>query len=270
MTAIYGMQSARRPALYKKALWLATPLLVMAGHLAVIALLLRDPTIRMPPPLSQTPAAAPIAIELAALATSVKPQVEMEPAATPDTPPPPPPEAEIIQSVVKEEPKAVAKLTVREKPDVKHEPRKQKKVEKKRVVTPSPARQSQQQIDNSNRRIADVNRAPQVGATSDATLKANMSWQSAILARLQKEKRYPAFALRTHQQDTILLRFFVDERGNVTDVSIVKSRGYSILDKESLDLVKRVSPLPKPPTSTLKNGSAELIVPIQFYITEKS
>ncbi|AUO66012.1 hypothetical protein WM46_15300 [Citrobacter freundii complex sp. CFNIH2] len=248
--------------------WLLPPLLVVGGHVAVIALLLRSAALA--PVLPQPPAAAPIVIELATLPTTMQPQTQQAPAVAA---PPPEPEVEpkAVQATEKIIPQAEAKLTVREQPEEKRPPPPEvKKKPPREKQKPRPERQPaaprQQLADNSSSKVAETNRAPQVGAASDMALKVKMNWQSEILARLQKEKRYPPFALRTRQQDTVLLRFRVDKEGHISDAVIVKSQGFTLLDSESLDLLQRVAPLPEPPADMLTAGKTEIIVPVQFYI----
>ena len=46
-------------------------------------------------------------------------------------------------------------------------------------------------------------------------------------------------AIEMHQQGTVVLYMTADERGMVTDIKLVQSSGSSILDRSTLDYVKK-------------------------------
>lgn len=110
------------------------------------------------------------------------------------------------------------------------------------------------------------NKAPEVGAESNSSANSLQNWQSMVLAKLQAAKKYPAYALRTRMQDTVLVKFRVNSAGEVSKVTVIKSAGYSLLDSETLSLVARVSPLPKPPETAVSGGYTEITVPVIFVI----
>lgn len=59
---------------------------------------------------------------------------------------------------------------------------------------------------------------------------------------------YPAEAAQREQQGTCLLRVTVNRLGNVTDVVLLESSGYKILDEEAMDAVRQgatYGPLPR-------------------------
>ncbi|MEX5593818.1 energy transducer TonB [Pseudomonas orientalis] len=119
---------------------------------------------------------------------------------------------------------------------------------------------------NSMTTVSDVNKSPEEGAESTDPASVLRSWNSMVLSKLQAEKKYPLFALRTHMQDTVLVSFRVDQSGFASEARVIDSSGYTLLDEESLSLVSRVSPLPKPPKTALVNGYANVTVPIIFTI----
>ncbi|MFP3521170.1 TonB family protein [Pantoea sp. SIMBA_072] len=120
---------------------------------------------------------------------------------------------------------------------------------------------------SSNNQVKSVmNKAPEIGAESNSAVNALKNWQSVVLAKLQASKKYPAYALRTHMEDTVLVTFRVNASGEVSEPAILKSAGYTLLDNETLSLISRVSPLPKPPETALSNGYTDIVVPIIFTI----
>lgn len=124
------------------------------------------------------------------------------------------------------------------------------------------------QVNQANASIikTEKNIAPVIGAESKNSADALKNWQSVVLSKLQAAKKYPPYALRTHMEDTILVRFLVNSAGEVSEAEVLKSAGYSLLDNETLSLISRVSPLPIPPETALVNGHAEIVVPIIFTI----
>ncbi|MEI9995035.1 MAG: TonB family protein [Rhizomicrobium sp.] len=111
----------------------------------------------------------------------------------------------------------------------------------------------------------DVAAAPASGAASDPARTAEESWEGAILAKLERAKRYPGLAQMRAEEDVVYLRFTVDRSGQVLTASIDRSRGFALLDDEVLSLIRRVQPLPPPPVQ-VKGDSIELVVPVEFFI----
>ncbi len=94
---------------------------------------------------------------------------------------------------------------------------------------------------------------------------AEQTWESRILAQLERHKHYPLEAQRQHEEDTVAVRFSVDRRGRVLSAQIERSAGYALLDEEALSLIHRVSPLPSPPKE-VTGDPIELVVPVEFFV----
>ncbi len=73
------------------------------------------------------------------------------------------------------------------------------------------------------------------------------TWRGLLMGRLEQAKRYPDLARYRHQQGIAYLRFTIDRDGKVLSARIEKSSGYDLLDQETLALIQRAQPLPKPP-----------------------
>ncbi|MEJ0024381.1 MAG: TonB family protein [Rhizomicrobium sp.] len=114
----------------------------------------------------------------------------------------------------------------------------------------------------------DVAAAPVSGAALEASHPAEESWEGAILAKLERAKRYPGLAQMRAEEDVVYLRFSVDRGGRVLAASIDHSRGFALLDDEVLSLIQRVQPLPPPPDQ-VKGDSIELVVPVEFFIRQR-
>jgi TonB family protein len=87
-------------------------------------------------------------------------------------------------------------------------------------------------------------------------------WKSALVLRLERNKRHPPEALFRRKSATARVYFELDREGNVTSVRITDSSGSAALDEEALDLVKRSSPFPAPPESF--TSALRITVPITF------
>jgi protein TonB len=98
--------------------------------------------------------------------------------------------------------------------------------------------------------------------------QAEQTWESQVLAALERRKRYPAAALRRKDEDTVYVHITIDRRGRVLDARIDRSAGIEMLDDEALQLARRASPLPSPPDSVL-GERIELIVPVEFFIRNR-
>jgi protein TonB len=94
-----------------------------------------------------------------------------------------------------------------------------------------------------------------------------VSWQNSVVLHLNRHKRYPAEARQQEMQGVVRVRFVMDRSGQLTASEIAKTSGYAALDQEALELLKRASPLPRPPPA-IDGETIELVVPIQFRISK--
>jgi periplasmic protein TonB len=109
------------------------------------------------------------------------------------------------------------------------------------------------------------NAAPSAGASSTAS-NAPQTWESSILARLARNKRYPSAAQSEHQQDVVYVKLVIDSAGRVTSANVVRSQGFPMLDREVISLAHRSSPFPAPPAAA--GDPVVVVVPVEFYITK--
>ncbi|MBV9347902.1 MAG: energy transducer TonB [Pseudolabrys sp.] len=212
--------------------WVLCFAIILTAHIAAgaVALLARthDDGLAANPPV--------ITLELAPVAAA--PETPQDVAIGPqqvETPevekPPPPPDAIAI-----EPPKP------REKPP-------EKKKAAKLTTVPAPAEKR-----------AAVAATPMSGAAGSNALP---SWKSSLVAALERSKRYPSDA--RGDQGVAQLAFSVDRSGGVHNARIMLSSGSSALDKETLALARRVSPLPAPPTE-IAGSMIPIVVPIRYHL----
>ena len=111
----------------------------------------------------------------------------------------------------------------------------------------------------------DVAATPAEGAQSLSTSARAITWQSAVLGRLERFKRYPRDARRNRQEGVVDVRMTIDRAGNVLDREIERTSGVYSLDAEALALIDRAQPLPTPPEE-VEGDAISLVVPIEFYM----
>ncbi len=86
-------------------------------------------------------------------------------------------------------------------------------------------------------------------------LKEHFSYIRDIIT---KNLSYPYMARKMGWEGRVTVSFVVSENGSASDIKIIESSGFDILDKNALKTVKKVSPFPKPPVK------AEVIIPIVY------
>lgn len=89
-------------------------------------------------------------------------------------------------------------------------------------------------------------------------------WQGLLMAHLERHKRYPRDARLRRQEGIVAVRFVMDSAGRVLSAVIERPSGVESLDRETLALLERAQPMPRPP-----GGSGErvdLVVPVQFLL----
>jgi len=105
------------------------------------------------------------------------------------------------------------------------------------------------------------------GASTTTPRTAEERWEDAVLAKLERAKRYPGLAQMRALQDIVYLRFTTDRQGHVLSARIDRSHGIAMLDDEVLSLIHRVGPLPPLP-SQITGETIELVVPVEFFLKQ--
>lgn len=222
---------------------------------------------------------APIAVAPEAPPEDVAPGPQMTEAETepvPDTPEKPVEKPDDVPEPVKQEtvekpieklpekPNAEAVLSpAPEKPKpepVKKPPPRPNPVVKKKPLKPKEHRAPQTTAPPTSRaRRADTAAAP--FASSSQTLSMSpASWRGALMAHLNRYKRFPSGAAST---GTVTVAFTIDRSGRVLSSRLVRGSGDAALDAEAVFLPRRASPVPAPPPN-IGGGSVTLAVPIRF------
>jgi protein TonB len=102
---------------------------------------------------------------------------------------------------------------------------------------------------------------PQTRATPSAVIR----WQSQLAAHIEHFKRYPAEARSRGDQGTATVAFTIDHGGHLLSSRIVQSSGSAALDNETLAMLARAQPMPRPPDG-LADTQLTFVAPVRFNI----
>lgn len=138
----------------------------------------------------------------------------------------------------------------------KQQKQKQRPAQHQEQVSSKQAVQAQVQTQQAERTAAQ-----RTNASSTVSTPQEATWAGKVMAHLERRKRYPEAALERGATGTVLVRFTIDDEGNVLSSSLVRSSGVPELDREVLSLVKRASPVPAPPPGVQKT----LTAPVAFF-----
>ena len=95
--------------------------------------------------------------------------------------------------------------------------------------------------------------------------QASQTWQSRLLAQLEKNKYYPEEALADSQEGTVLIKISINRQGRVLAAMLVRKSAFNLLNAEAIALAHRASPLPPPPDD-IAGTVISLTVPVEFYM----
>ncbi|GAB1717970.1 MAG: cell envelope biogenesis protein TonB [Nitrobacter sp.] len=164
----------------------------------------------------------------------------------------PEPDVKPVETEIKppEQPKVEqAEVMLPPKVEPKPQPKPKKKKQKKAPRTSAPP--------SSQTRRADRAAAPAEGLSSSTS---RASWHSALMAHLNRYKRFPRGATGA---GVATVAFTIDRSGRVLSTRLMRSSGDAALDAEAASLPRRASPVPAPPPN-VGGRSIALAVPIRF------
>lgn len=104
---------------------------------------------------------------------------------------------------------------------------------------------------------AALDESDSVGNGKSRYLKEHFAY---IRDTVMKNLSYPAAAKRMGWEGKAVVSFVISEDGYASDIKIVKSSGFGVLDRNAIETVKKSSPFPRPP------ARAELVMPIVYKI----
>lgn len=157
-------------------------------------------------------------------------------------------------------PQKVTKVTPKQTDAKKHNTVKQQAIAGNAPLTSRAAPQPMAQV-------AAKTAAP-VQSDAKSVKQAQLSWEGLVKGKLNSVKRYPIDAKRRGREGVASVSFLVDAQGNILSSEIVKSSDTLSLDRESLAMLKRAEPLPKPPETLLVSGRTRVTMPVNFELTQ--
>jgi protein TonB len=104
---------------------------------------------------------------------------------------------------------------------------------------------------------------PPPGQTALPNSAAVLTWQRTLSAHLQRFKRYPPKAQANHEQGVAMVGFTMDRHGHVVSSHILRSSGSALLDEETLTMLRRAEPLPRPPSGST-DAQLAFVFPIRY------
>jgi len=88
-------------------------------------------------------------------------------------------------------------------------------------------------------------------------------WESLLAAHIEHFKRYPTEARSRGEQGTAKVAFTIDHEGRLLGSRIVQTSGSTALDQETLAMLARAQPMPRPPDQ-ISDAELTFVVPVRF------
>lgn len=122
------------------------------------------------------------------------------------------------------------------------------------AVPPPPAKEVVEKKEELEEK-SEAQPSPLVATASETTAPTSASvrsasdetWKSRLIAHLQRHKRYPGAAATRGEQGTVEITFSIDREGRLGSARILRGSGFALLDQETMAMVQRAQPMPRPP-----------------------
>lgn len=119
---------------------------------------------------------------------------------------------------------------------------------------------------------SNVNEEPEEGREGGITSlhsseEEMLRYQDIVKQKIEEVKKYPLWARREGIQGMVGVRFTVLKSGETRNIAITQSSGFTILDREAVETIKRASPFPPLPED-IPFPSIEMEVSILFSLKE--
>jgi TonB family protein len=86
----------------------------------------------------------------------------------------------------------------------------------------------------------------------------DLSYKTVVFSKLELAKQFPQDARARGARGSALIKFDLNDDGTVKSVKLLRSSGDTELDVESLAVVERAAPFPKPPPGAQKSFAAAI------------
>jgi protein TonB len=103
------------------------------------------------------------------------------------------------------------------------------------------------------------------GATNVWAGDSITNWKTDVVKLIARKQVYPRAALSREIEGSAKVEITIDRTGHVTSYDVVKPTGHAELDEDIPKLVKRIDPLPSPP-SELADKDLTMTLPLNWVI----
>ncbi len=192
------------------------------------------------------------------------PEIAPAAAAAPSADVPPPKPEDVPQAPVTE--REDAPLQAVEKPPEKPEPTPPDtpptpKIETTAAAAPASEAMAAPKLDLPP---AESPSAPEGIGSAPIDEAAKRTWIKALVAHLDRHKRFPAGRKGGQGAFEVTLRFEVEPTGKLRSAAVIKSSGDAAFDAAALQMMSRADPLPIPPKDLLARDGGRFDVPVVF------
>ena len=111
-----------------------------------------------------------------------------------------------------------------------------------------------------------INTTGKLSAPAASDTHAVATWQSDLLAHIERYKRYPRQARRRGFEAVIHVRVVIDKKGRVIQHQLSQASQYRSLNREVMALITRAQPLPAPPQ--LHGDTISFVLPVTFSLKQ--
>ncbi len=112
-----------------------------------------------------------------------------------------------------------------------------------------------------------ANSAQATNENVELNLSLRRSYESQLLAWLERHKKYPHIARRRNQQGTVTLEFTINAEGRLLSHKIIQASAHPALNSAVQKMIKSASPLPSVPEELRKNRMKfTYTIPVHFIL----
>lgn len=173
-----------------------------------------------------------------------------------ETPPAPPAEAEMV----KPDRPDIPSVDAAQAPE---KPREEKLEPEEAAEQRQPESKPEPDLAPAEQKVISVASNAMTMAASEATQASIDARYSAQVARhLARFKRFPAGVRGDRANGRVVIRFGLNNEGQVTELGLVTSSGIPAFDNEALAMIRRAEPFPKAAASNSSNPS--FTIPVTY------
>lgn len=133
--------------------------------------------------------------------------------------------------------------------------------DKQRPHQPKPLAQKSEKVRQIDARVSSQFSGAQTSLYEQSTGNKEPDWIAKVQSHLERQKNYLIKRYNDSSSGTVHVSFQVDQNGTIFAMKVAKSSGVDQLDQLAIDVLKRSSPLPKPP---LGRADRPIMVPLVF------